>query len=465
LFFLCFNSSMSAQLAIPTFIGGAKDALAAVDIYDAAGDAVINSIQDVYLDAPTEEDVLEVLGGSAMAQAAEEALAGVTGALPTEADVLAQIQSVAPGMSAGLLDMTAGAKDSLLSSVQGALGSVTSLSPTMITGLAQGNFPLAAGASFVDAKAITGMINGLSGGTPAALTLVNPGAMVSTLSSLVNQAQQHRHSQRLWRGDVLRRHHQQFGASAGSILTQMASKCLPTAVANGDIFSIGSMASALPSGALQMLSPSLIPNFSANFKMPAGSPVSSFASMYTTVQSTFNAVNPSWNTCSRLTSAGPQVSPSIVGLQGMSPDMARVIQVGAMLSADPLQKLQLLTTAIPSGSAIKSLSSSFPKTVLSAGARLAAPVVSSLVASSNLSRLTSGNPTVSTTAAFNTPWDSDQVDAPKPTEEDVWQAIYNDPQHSDMDGAPITNTYGQEVSLAELGPTEQDVLLADVTLQ
>jgi hypothetical protein len=456
---------MSAQLAIPTFVGGAKDALAAVDIYDAAGDAVINSIQDVYLDAPTEEDVLEVLGGSAMAQAAEEALAGVTGALPTEADVLAQIQSVAPGMSAGLLDMTAGAKDSLLSSVQGALGSVTSLSPTMITGLAQGNFPLAAGASFVDAKAITGMINGLSGGTPAALTLVNPGAMVSTLSSLVNQASSigipNAFGAVMSYGGIT----QQFGASAGSILTQMASKCLPTAVANGDIFSIGSMASALPSGALQMLSPSLIPNFSANFKMPAGSPVSSFASMYTTVQSTFNAVNPSWNTCSRLTSAGPQVSPSIVGLQGMSPDMARVIQVGAMLSADPLQKLQLLTTAIPSGSAIKSLSSSFPKTVLSAGARLAAPVVSSLVASSNLSRLTSGNPTVSTTAAFNTPWDSDQVDAPKPTEEDVWQAIYNDPQHSDMDGAPITNTYGQEVSLAELGPTEQDVLLADVTLQ
>lgn len=399
---------MTAKLAIPTFVGGPQDDLAAVDVYEQESDAVINSIQDDYLaDTLSDDELLELVGGQAMDEAAAEALIAADDYVLSTVEIIDMTKDAVPEMVDGLKALTPvslnGITSQVTSVVAGAKGQLAGLQGTIggITGAIQGGI--------ANAKGVMSMINGVAGQVMG--TIKNAQGLVGGLSGIVKQACSmgipNSFGALMSNVNVVSR----LASHGTGLLNQVVNGALPSVVKFSDIGSLSSMANVCTPGAIISMQPSIIKDFSSSFNMPSGSPFSAVQGMFGQVTSTFNQINSTWNQVQR---AGQQIA-SITNLQGASQAMNTVMRTGAMLSSNPVDKLQLLAQPFGSGSVMGSLSKSFPQTFLSGSATRVSGSVTSPIRT-----------VVDLGTVYPTDYSPPVDDTIPPTEKDVLAAINND---------------------------------------
>lgn len=341
---------MTAKLAIPTFVGGPEDDLAAVDVYTQEQDVVINSIQDTYLEMPGDEEVLGLIGGNAMDKAAQEALdnANQYDKDPNQALSEAMLETVE--IKDMTLNMTPSGLAGLKADITGAMGQVkgaiaqAKATVNGVTGMIKG--------AIADVKATVGAINAMAGSVIAQVNSIK--AQVAGLTGIVKQA-------------CSLGIPNSFGAlvSDVNVLNKLSSQgmagmnalvgnCMGLCAKVGDFGSLTSMAQCTSPGVMIGMQPSLLSDISSGFKL-ADSSLGAIKSTYNQVTSCFGAINPSWAQASR----NGGVIASITTLQNASRDMSRVITTGAMLSSNITDKVQLLSNKFAPMDVNTSLQTSF----------------------------------------------------------------------------------------------------------
>lgn len=351
---------MVAKLAVPSFVAGAQDDLATADVYTETQDTPINSIPDDLSSSFDDSALLGLRGGKAMMDSADSAL---TDAMPSIdlGEVSSRMESVSGDVAGGLRDMSGAGAASLLGNIGANIPSIP-LAAT-VDGVTA-NLPSTT--SFTDASAIGGMINGLSG-SPTAFSLSDPSAMVGTLTGVISAATSMGIPNAF--GQVMK--YSGISTSVAALdrqsITRIAAAVLPGVIQSADLHSLSSIADTMASGALKMLAPNVINNFGSAYRAPAGSTVRDYQSTYSTAMTTFPKIDPTWNQASR----GDTSIPSILSLQGASSSMQKVIKVGALMSDDPTEKLQLLAGKYPPQSVDQCLSDAYPSVVLNTDYRSA----------------------------------------------------------------------------------------------
>jgi hypothetical protein len=332
---------MAGPLAIPSFVSGPKNSLAAPDIYTVAPTVVINNIQPITALADAVA-ASSMLGGSAMQSLLKTALSAAK--IPTSLSVSALTNRISNVAS---LKSVASSISSLSSSgAAGLLGSISqSVSTTVNIG---GVISKVASSALSDVSALSGMINSISG-VSGAVSIVDKAATVGVMSGIVNQA-------------VSLGVNGAYGAvTAGitdtSILNGVAQNSLYSCTAAGDITSVSSMASSTTPGALATYQPGVVNDISQNFLSPFGTTPTQ---NYGTITDTFNTIDPNWNTTTLNTTAGPVTAVNITGVQNGSSDFNAALTAGAQASDDPSDKAMLAALSYPKTTVSDSLTQSFP---------------------------------------------------------------------------------------------------------
>lgn len=410
---------MTAKLATPFFIGGAKDTLAAVDVYTNTSADVINAIPDTTLVEPADDlEMAALVGGSAMDQAVAGATAAADSYEQSADDALSQLQDAAPDVTDGLRDMTPAGAAALTQDMTSSLGGLADQAGGLSAmSVDVGGVVSPVTGSFGDAQAVTGMVNKLSG-LPQASILANSGGLVGVLSGVINQAS--RIGMKGVFGPVMQYSGlANLGPASGAVTLRIASQVLPGIVKGGDFASLQSMGAVVGPAGMGALAPNVVGDVCRNYALPTGTGVAAMPQIYSQATGAFSSVNPNWNS----TQFGGSTLPSITALQGASPDMRKVVQVGAMLSNDSGAKLHLLASVFPASSAVGSLSKSFPMTVVAGSARQITPAVTPMQATLSEEQATQAVLAQSPNYTY-TPWDSDGE--PAPTEQVVQDAINRD---------------------------------------
>lgn len=372
-FFFAFERrNMTSTLAVPTFSSGARDDLAAVDVYTRTEATVINKRANV-LQAPNVSTINELRGGLSVM------------------DVLPITQALASGNKASAIGMAvtkgSGLVSSLLSSVSstigpGAANALRALTPAVASAVATklggnsfggmaGGFGLNNLGSVAnyggyanrilpsnmgDANSIMQAATALSatsfGGNGSA---INNGSLANLVSGLVGQGSK---------------------VGVSGVFTQLrpvlTNQAQVTSVVQGcwsDVCSSSSVNTmkefAVDPLAVQAIDKNALTDFSGLFKQPANCTAADYRSSFTDLTTTYTSIDPSWNTKEILNPDGEivdRVSDMTVAMQG-SQDFKKTLSIGALASTNADDKLYLVANAYEAPNPQKELLENFPLAV------------------------------------------------------------------------------------------------------
>jgi hypothetical protein len=153
----------------------------------------------------------------------------------------------------------------------------------------------------------------------------------------------------------------QMGNQSSQVVSGVVRSTFTTVARVGDMGSLSSMASSMGIGGIASIIPNPVNTVARNFNMPPASKLSDYEQACQVAQSSFSEMEPGWDTAK----VGSATLPSVTGLLNATRDFTRMINVGAVLSSNPLQKLQLVASAVPNlGNAMSSITRNFPQTVI-----------------------------------------------------------------------------------------------------
>lgn len=351
---------MAGQLAIPTFVSGAKDDLAATDVYAQTSNVPINSVQVIeqrssMLSASGLRGGVAAMGGlpniQSLIATGKNLLSGTGDPLSRLTSAVGPLSSIARSLQPGLV-----------SSILGGITDATKMVATLNgikTSISSGNFTNVAG--------IGNLINTLSNGA-ANFSILDKGALTGGLSGIINQATKFGLPNSF--GSVL------TGITDKNIINTIAGKVLPGVVANSDFGSLSSMATLCSPGALKMLNPNVLSDFASNYTAPIGQNLEVTMGSYTDITDTFTKIDPPWATSVRVVNltveeAAEHVSSTdeavnVTAIQGCSPDFQKTLEVGIKSNPDatPKEQALLVASVFPPTDVHTEIKEQFPMSVL-----------------------------------------------------------------------------------------------------
>ncbi len=287
---------MGLQLSPTTFATGIKDKLAAVDIYTQK--SAKNPIDAITLDVNLDPS----------------AIAGLMGGnfkLPVN---LIASYSKAKGISidaSALLNGIIGS-NSVLASAMGSLNSLTSGAILAVTGNANISATIGSISSSIntsDLSSLTGissLISGISGSAfPISFTDIS--GLTNLATNLLKQAA------------ALGIPHAYLQIASGlisnpSMLNKVTSQILSTVIKTSNINMLCNIAQGPAVSSVYSSNPNFIPGFASNFSLPPNTPQNQLPLMGNQMCSSFNAIDPSWNSVT--TSNGQVLTDSNVTMGG-----------------------------------------------------------------------------------------------------------------------------------------------------
>jgi hypothetical protein len=339
-------SSLPINLALPTFTTGAKDNLAAVDVYGVTSNSPINSIQAM--------PAIPSLAAAAALKGSQTSNSDLSSIIDNIAKKAASLNTVNP---VNRLDSTfvsatralpPGCANNLLSEISKILSKLTGarISANGILGMLNKlHIPCVTGMS--------GLINSI-GNVAGSFSIKDPSASIASLSGVVNAASKLGIPNTF--SSVLN------GTTDTSIINGVVSNSLPTIIATSDLGSFKSMSQMASPGSLLMNNPNVIKDFSSSFKLPEGSTANDSNRNYTDLMTSFNSANPNWDTCTRETETGSDTITNLSSIVGASPDFNQTISNGITLTGDVSKQDLLLAPAFPVTSVSEELATNFPST-------------------------------------------------------------------------------------------------------
>jgi hypothetical protein len=351
---------------MPTFVTGAKDDLAAADVYTQSSSSPINKIQDSSAQlAETTKSASSLIGGKAMLSTLKSALSVATvvkGTLNKGGDPLSRLgnltgaQAGLAGALRGLPTSMSGISNNVLSGIKG-VGDVT----TIVNGVSQ---KLKYGTDLTKILAAGQLINSVSC-DKSAFGINDRTASIGAYSGVINTAM----------GAGIPG---AFGAAMKcetntGILNKVAASCLPGTIRMGDISNLASMAQKLAPGTLKTLNPSILTDFTRAFPMPTGMTTNRMATTYQTeVKPTFAKIQPDWM-------SKPRGSDTVINLtcvQSASPDFQQLMNVGTLTdpSATMQDRMMLFGSKFPATSVTESIQQQFPSNVMFKAGNTSFPV-------------------------------------------------------------------------------------------
>jgi hypothetical protein len=337
---------MTGTLATPTFVTGAKDILAAADVYARTSSTPINSVRVIsnrtdMLNAsglrggPSMANSLPqinslILSAKSIAASNSDSLTRLTNASSVVSNAL---RTFAPGVTSGIIG-NIGSSAKIIASVGGVSRQINS-----------GNL--------TNVNAIGALINTISKGT-GNFSIKDNGALIGTLAGVVIQAARNGIPNSF--GSVL------HGITDKNIINRIAAQVLPIIINKVDLSSLSTMSDSCSVGALKMINPSIISDVALNYTAPVGEDYLAKMGNYTSFTTTFAKIDPSWATTTRATENGLDNILNLTNLQGSTPDFQSMMAIGIRtdITATSDQQAMLLASVFPPTSVEKELLKQFP---------------------------------------------------------------------------------------------------------
>jgi hypothetical protein len=349
---------MGTQLAVPSFVSGAKDELATADAYKQTSTSAVNSIQDVTPNTTFDKASL-MRGGAAIKDgvksAADLARSG-SGFLSSGLSVL----NTAKGLQGGNLLSKLGSVSSLLS------GPLSKLNPSLLGSVLSGVRDSGSIVSTIDGvsrtikggnlsniSSISGALNSLSNNSGLA-TITDKVANIGAMAGLVKTSCENGI-------------YNTFGTATKALdnidsVNAVANKCSESVAFNSDIGSFKTMGATTSPGSLIAYDPSILDKFSTNYTSPpAGDKVKEYAD----INGAFGSIKPDWTKSVVMTPVGPEQVTDVTVIQNGSKDIQKVIKTGAMASTNPDDKLLIVGTVFKPTTVEAEIAAQYPKTVFS----------------------------------------------------------------------------------------------------
>lgn len=339
-------------LAQPSFFTGPSDKLATVDNYTAQG-GVINSIKDELSNLGISiPDVLK--GGKALASllpivasikngqfSISNPTSLITRLLASSSQITSAFKFLSPDVQA---DILGGLKD--FGPIAVAMGGIT-------TQIGVTNFN--------NLNSVGNLINSFTNGA-AQFGIVDKDSISSIIGGIVKQAGGY--------GITGAFSAVTAGINDATILSKAAGLSLPSVISNSDVASLKQMAGILPAGALSILNPLAIPQFSASYSRSTTNgqvgttAVANDSATFAAAMDAYNTVDSNWNVCARPGGNAADIS----SLMGSSSDLTNVINNGIkqLPASDPQKDYALLTT-YPQTDVMASLQANFPSVPFTTG--------------------------------------------------------------------------------------------------
>lgn len=358
---------MATQLATPTFVAGAKDDLAAADVYKQKGTAPINSFQDAQ---PLNLPSLEALRGGLSLKSGLKDVVGAAKSTKSYLDTGTSLLNAGNALLKGVAALQTGSVLSRLNAAGSLLSGPLSKLPDSLSVDILGKVTATGGivatingvsqqikaVNLKDINSISNLLGNVTG-NPAILTIADKAASVSALGGIVSAA-------------ASRGIPNSFGALMGGVndigtINQVAGNCLSSVVDHSDLGSLMDMSRLTSAGALKLINPDLISNFSSKFTTPMACTAEQTKANFDSVTGAFNAIDDKWNSTPRLSELGI-VDPAlnITQIQGGSGDFQKTLRAGAMASTNLDEKLYLLATVYQPTDVNVELKKQFPATTV-----------------------------------------------------------------------------------------------------
>lgn len=346
---------MATTLATPSFVSGAREDLAAVDVYNKKDDSVVNNTFNVLKQAAP-STIAALRGGSSMKSLlplASTVSASLTGGLLGSA--LKKLDDINPYLanstySKALKGLTPAVSSFVSSAITAKLSgqSLSKLGTTALLGQVSSKLLTA---SIPDAKSLTGAIGSITGNDKIA-SFINKDATVGMVSGLVTSAI---HTGTPGAFTALKGQ-----LTSPSMVSGVVKSCLPATISKSSLSTLAEFA-GLGGKVVKQASPSILTDFSKNYDPPLALDNNGYKDAFTQIKDTYTSVDPDWNKSVRVESSGN--TDTAVDLscafQG-SDEFKKTLTTGAYASDNPDDKMYLLTGAYKYSSPDVELQKNFP---------------------------------------------------------------------------------------------------------
>lgn len=338
-----------SPLAVPTFVTGARDDLATADVYTRVSSTPINNVQ-VITDRSNQFSASGLRGGPSMANSLPSitSLIATGKAVLSGGDPLSRITGAAAVVSGALRTLSPGVQSGILGNIADGANIVASLG-----GVSRNIYP----SNFNNVNAIGNLVNTMSNGS-SNFSMRDSGALVGSLSGVIGQASRVGLPNTF--GSVM------SGVMDRNVINRVAAQVLPSIISSSDTGSLSSMASMCTPGALKMINPNIINNFTASYTAPVGQDYASTLTDYSQVKETFGKIDPPWASATRVTDIGLDEVINVTAIQGCSLDFRDTLSTGIRSnpSATPEEQALLIGTVYPPTDVHSEIRQSFPSTVI-----------------------------------------------------------------------------------------------------
>ncbi|MNU19604.1 hypothetical protein D3C71_78350 [compost metagenome] len=347
---------MTPQLAKPTFLSGARDDLAAADVYTRTTGTVINRIQSLL--GADDIDLSAVLRGGDFLLKQLPIITGLTsgGSLILNKDnLVARLLVSSNSLSRSITSLTGDLSNSLVAQVGLNLPSVGEVY-SKVGDVVQ----RVSAASLSNIGALGSMINQITGQSNL-YSVIDKDALVGLYTGVVREATRF--------GIPNSFTSLMNGVNDPYIVQRVAAQALPQLINSSDTGGILAMTQRVAPGALTMGYPQALGDFTSKYRAPAGSVDATRPAEFTSVMNTYNAVQPGWNSCKRPTSAGPVDAVDVTRLQGGTSSFKQLVAAGVMAAVSQNTKLYAIASLFAPTTVDRELRAQFPRTVLAGNNR------------------------------------------------------------------------------------------------
>lgn len=335
-----------ANLATPTFLSGAQDELATLDVYKEAGSQTVNSIED-YFSSFNKESLGKLLKGGKSVLSLLPAIKSLSKLNFSKLDtksLLTQVTKMSSSVSSALKVMGAGDQTSILTKIGEAGGSFTSEINGIVSKIPYGKL--------ASVQGVAGLINSFAPELPIKINdypgvakLIEGASAVAARAGLPNSL---------------------TGLLSSNIsldnktLLKIAKAAGDELIKSSDIGSLKALSGKLKVGELVQALPNLTKDLSNNFKKPFECTANDLPEVHSSVMDLYSSADPSWN----IASWGNGSIPNLTGIMGSSDDFKEVIKSAALTSTDINAKVQLLATEFKESTPSEDIQKYFPTTQL-----------------------------------------------------------------------------------------------------
>lgn len=344
---------MTGKLAATTFVTGPRDEVAATDVYKLTTTSPINSIQDS-VSGVTDTLMKGLRGGRAMLGTLSKVMSTATSLQQALSGkmTLARLGNIAnlSGIGMKQLGLDGGAAGTFAKGVTAGVGQAIPIITTV------GGIPARVKAGNFSDITNVGNIMGKLSGNPEAFKVNDLQTSVNVMAMTVKTATRLGIPNSF--GEVAQ--YANLAESADRMdrgaLSRLTASVLPDVLKSSDTASLRSMATINSPGALKILNPNAINDFTSNYKPPLECSAKDYKDAYDDILLTLPKVDPTWNVTSR---AGETI-PNITAIQNGSPAFQSVIEAGARVSNDASEKLMLLGKTFSPTNVMESAKKFFP---------------------------------------------------------------------------------------------------------